>query len=173
MVFQEKLLSHYVGQNHTVWLRNFPKCCSNSAIWNLFWGEYCFSYKEKVTVKWKFTCKVMFPLETVTFYCNFTTYYIILYVIFFVLLSVVLNWKIYSHSSEKYLSFKELNPQPPRNVEVFLWKFNCSSYYFSNKPTCISLCHKVFKKCLLIKDTKTFLWINLQATKIPPTSDKK
>ena len=173
MVFQEKLLSHYVGHNHTVWLRNFPKCCSNSALWNLFWGEYCFSYKEKVTVKWKFTCKIMFPLETVTFYCNFTTFYIILYVVFFVLLSVVLNWKIYSHSSEKYLSFKELNPQPPRNVEVFLWKFNCSSYYFSNKPTCISLCHKVFKKCLLIKDIKTFLLINLQATKIPPTSDKK
>ena len=119
MVFQEKLLSHYVGHNHTVWLRNFPKCCSNSALWNLFWGEYCFSYKEKVTVKWKFTCKIMFPLETVTFYCNFTTFYIILYVVFFVLLSVVLNWKIYSHSSEKYLSFKELNPQPPRNVEVF------------------------------------------------------
>ena len=34
----------------------------------------------------------------------------------FVLLLLRLNWKIRSHSSEKYLWIKVLKPQPPRNV---------------------------------------------------------
>ena len=36
MTFQAKLHSHYVFQSHIVWLRNFPKCCSISALCNLF-----------------------------------------------------------------------------------------------------------------------------------------
>ena len=51
MAFQAKLLSHYDFHSHTVWLWNFPKCCSTSALCKLFWDEYCFNYKQKATVK--------------------------------------------------------------------------------------------------------------------------
>ena len=51
MAFQAKLLSHYIFQNHTVWLWNFMKFCSNSALCNLFCDEYYLNYKQKATVK--------------------------------------------------------------------------------------------------------------------------
>ena len=67
MAFQEKLLSYYVFQSYTEWLWNFPKCCSNSALCNLFWDEYCFCYKKKATVNERGSYKLMFSLESVNF----------------------------------------------------------------------------------------------------------
>ena len=51
MAFQAKLPSHHAFQSHTIWLLKFLNLCSNSALCDLFWDEYCFSYKQKATIK--------------------------------------------------------------------------------------------------------------------------
>ena len=51
MAFQAKLLSQDVFQSHAVWLWNFPKCYSISALYHLFWDEYCSNYKQKGIAK--------------------------------------------------------------------------------------------------------------------------
>ena len=65
-----------VFQSHTVWLRNFPKYCSNSALWNLFWNEYCFNYKQKAAAKRGVVINSCF-LWKLTFHCK--NFYILLY----------------------------------------------------------------------------------------------
>ena len=77
MAFQSQLPSYCVFQIHIVWLWNLLKCwvgtaksysqkhlngakfitdlqqCFKPVLCNLFWNEYCFSYKHNTTVKWK------------------------------------------------------------------------------------------------------------------------
>ena len=86
-----------------------------------------------------------------------------------VVLILRLNWKIRSHSSEKYLWISILKPQPPRNVVLVNENLTVQAIISQeNWPT--SLCHKDFKKHLLIKvNIKELIWIHLRTTKMAST----
>ena len=76
-----------------------------------------------------------------------------------ILLLRLLNWLICSHSSEKYFWIKILKPWPLRNMEVCLWKFNCSSYYLLKKLTCLPLPQR-FQKVFSHKNKHKKLYLN-------------
>ena len=75
-----------VFQSHTVWLWNFPKCCSNSALCNWSWDKYCFNYKQKAVVKMKGVVKSSRFLWKLLLFVvkRFYNLLYILYVVFYV-----------------------------------------------------------------------------------------